>query len=108
MEKVTLYIPGGRLMMKYSPFSSVAAPKEVPSTMTFVPIRGFPVPASVTRPDILPVCPAKAREKTQRTARIGFRALMLFLLIIFHCSNKKTGDLRKVKTKSTTSLLIPT
>ena len=42
--------------MEYSPFTSVAAPRLVPTTMTLAPTKGSPVSVSVTRPDIDPSC----------------------------------------------------
>ena len=48
--------------MIYSPNSSVAAPKDVPSRKTFTPAKAPPVFESVTLPDILPEF-AKAKDK---------------------------------------------
>ena len=42
--------------MENSPFTSVAAPKLVPTTRTLAPTRGSPVSASVTRPETEPCC----------------------------------------------------
>src|SRR4030042_1810401 len=59
-EATTRYVPAGTYNTVYSPFSSVAAPRSVPSTITSAPIRGSPVSLSVTLPDIRPYSEAKS------------------------------------------------
>ena len=60
----SLFLQGAasKFSIKYSPFSSVAAPKFVPSIITFAPIKGVPLEASRTLPDKELFCPKRLEK----------------------------------------------
>ena len=78
IDAATVYVPGGTFRMKYSPFTSVAAPSFSPLITTFTPTSGSLLALSVTLPDNLPAFPAKLL--TDKTTVAAINAAIIILL----------------------------
>ena len=82
IEAFTSYFPGGMFIIKKFPSKSVAAPRLVPMIITFAPISGSPVVASIILPDIFPVVPAKTCPLNRISIKLNNEAIEIIFLIV--------------------------